>query len=251
MPKIPVRDIEINYEEHGVADGEPLMMMHGFGGALRGLDRFLEPLGAKHRLITVDWRGHGQSTNPGDPQILHSELGKDLAALCDKLGIRRAHFLGFSSGAMQQFPLALGRPDLVQTMTLVIGTHIFDEHAQQKVSEIAANQKAKFLAEPLEDPARQARRLVMNQQWKGSVVAPGDHAYTPAQLRTITAPALIIHGDRDVFFPVRIATEMYTSLPNAELCVLPRCGHEVPERFANFFVQIVLDFLGRNPIVKA
>ncbi|MCC6580808.1 MAG: hypothetical protein IT440_10235, partial [Phycisphaeraceae bacterium] len=83
---------------------------------------------------------------------------------------------------------------------------------------------------------------------KGSVVAPGDHAYTPAKLRTITAPALIIHGDRDIFFPVRIAVEMYTSMPNAELCVLPRCGHEVPDRFVSFFVQIVLDFLGRNPI---
>ncbi|MCC7204404.1 MAG: alpha/beta hydrolase, partial [Phycisphaeraceae bacterium] len=203
------------------------------------------------RLITVDARFHGQTTNPGDPQILHSELAKDLAALCDKLGVRRAHFLGISSGAMQQFHLALARPDLVQSMTLVVGTHIFDDYAKQKVREIAANQRAKFLAEPLDDPARQARRLKMNDQWEGSVMAPGDHAHTPAQLRTIKTPALIVHGDRDVFFPVGIATEMYTSMPNTELCVLPRCGHDVPERHSNFFVQIVLDFLGRNPIAKA
>ncbi|MCC7145753.1 MAG: alpha/beta hydrolase [Phycisphaeraceae bacterium] len=248
MPTIQVRDIEVNFEEHGPVGGEPLVMLHGFTGNLRAFDRFLEPFGRQYRLITVDWRGHGKTTNPGDRQILHSELGKDLAAFCDGLGIKRAHFLGISSGAMQQFPLALARLDLVQTMTLVIGTHIFDDHAKQKVSEIAAGQRAKFLTEPLEDPTRQARRLKMTDQWEGSVLAPGDHAYTPAQLKTIARPALIVHGDRDIFFPVRIATEMYESLPNAELCVLPRCGHEVPERFAGFFVQIVLDFLGRNPL---
>ncbi|MCC7204038.1 MAG: hypothetical protein IT441_03085, partial [Phycisphaeraceae bacterium] len=86
MPKIPVRDIEMHYEQHGPADGEPLFLLHGFTGDVHTYDRFLEPFGKHYRLITVDARFHGQTTNPGDPQILHSELAKDLAALCDKLG---------------------------------------------------------------------------------------------------------------------------------------------------------------------
>jgi pimeloyl-ACP methyl ester carboxylesterase len=248
MPTIQVRDIQMYYEEHGSAQAQPLVLLHGFTGNVRAFDRFLEPLGKQCRLIALDWRGHGQTTNPGDPQILHTELGKDLAAFCDATGIRRAHFLGISSGAMQQFPLALARPDLVQTMTLIIGSHIFDDYDKKTVSKVAADQRAQFLKEPLEDPAKQARRLKLNDQWEGSVIAADDHAYTPQQLRTIPSPALIIHGDRDRFFPVRIAVEMYESMPNAELCVLPRCGHEVPERFTNHFVQVVLDFLGRNPI---
>jgi len=221
-------------------------MLHGFGGNLQGCDRFVEPFSKHYRLIVADWRGHGKTTNPGDPQILHSELGKDLAAFCDGLGIKRAHFAGFSSGAMQLFPLVLARPDLVQSLTLVIGTHAFEDHAKKKVSEIAANQRAKFLKEPLEDAAKQTRRLKITDQWEGSVIAPGDHAYTPDQLRTIASPALIVHGDRDIFFPVSIAVTMYESIPNSELCILPRCGHEVPDRFVDHFVNIVLDFLGRN-----
>lgn len=251
MPTLQVRDIQMYYEEDGPRSAsvpaEPIVLLHGFGGSSQGMKRFVPPLAERYRVLAVDWRGHGRTTNPGNRQILHSELGKDLAGFCDAAGLKRAHFIGISSGGMQLFPLVLARPEMVQTMTLTIATHAFEEQARQAVAEIAANQRKK-LAEDAMEEAERTRRIRMSHQWEGSVWATGDHAYTPAQLRTITRPALIVHGDRDVFFPVRIALTMYESMPNAELCVLPRCGHEVPERFFDHYVRIVLDFLGRNPI---
>lgn len=247
MPTVKVRDIEMYYEQQGSAEADPVVLLHGFQGSSQGMKRFVPPLAERYRVLVADWRGHGKTTNPGNPQILHSELGKDLAVFCDTLGIKPAHFIGISSGAMQLFPLVLARPDLVQTMTLTLATHAFEEQAKKAVSEIAANQR-KMLAKEAMEPAERTRRLTLSHQWEGSVLAPQDHAYTPAQLRTITRPALIVHGDRDVFFPARIALTMYESMPNAQLCILPCCGHELPERFFNHYVQIVLDFLGRNPI---
>ena len=38
-------------------------------------------------------------------------------------------------------------------------------------------------------------------------------------------PILLIWGDRDYFFPMDIATELYTSLPDARFWVIPAQGH--------------------------
>lgn len=248
MPHIPVRDITMHYEVLGPSDGEPLVLLHGFQGRGTGMMHLAKPLAETYRVYVVDWRGHGETTNPGDPQILHSELGTDLAAFCDAVGIARAHFVGFSSGGMQQFPLVFARPDLVHTMTPVIATYIFDEHSQQTVSSIAARRREAIPSEAFDSEEARQRAMVMVNQWEGSVKVAGDLAYTPEQLKTIDRPMLIVHGDRDIFFRVHIPTTLYASTPNSELCILPNCGHGVGPSYRDFFLQILVDFLGRNPM---
>ena len=68
--------------------------------------------------------------------------------------------------------------------------------------------------------------------------------FTPTYLATIRARTLIVHGDRDEFFPVSIPIEMYRSIPNSSLWIVPEGGH-VPifgETRAEF-VRIALKFL--------
>jgi pimeloyl-ACP methyl ester carboxylesterase len=82
-------------------------------------------------------------------------------------------------------------------------------------------------------------------------IALGGHAHSEdfpavAELRGIQAPVLIIHGDRDHFFPVEVATGLYRLLPDAELCLLPNTGHVPPFEHADWFNAITLDFLRRR-----
>ena len=49
--------------------------------------------------------------------------------------------------------------------------------------------------------------------------------FTPPLLSTITARTLIVHGDRDMFFPMSIPVEMYEAIPESYLMVLPNWGH--------------------------
>ena len=69
---------------------------------------------------------------------------------------------------------------------------------------------------------------------------------TPTDLAVITRPALIVHSDRDPFFPVNIPVDMYRAIPNAELCILPGTGHAPPREQPGLFVQIVTRFLDRH-----
>jgi pimeloyl-ACP methyl ester carboxylesterase len=85
-----------------------------------------------------------------------------------------------------------------------------------------------------------------------SWLALADHAHAddfPEQeaLRRITAPTLLVHGDRDQFFPVEVPLAMYRLLPDAELCVLPQATHlTFLGRCPEWFNTIVLDFLARR-----
>jgi pimeloyl-ACP methyl ester carboxylesterase len=84
-----------------------------------------------------------------------------------------------------------------------------------------------------------------------SWLALGDHAHSAdlperEDLRRIRAPTLIIHGDRDRFFPVAVPVDLFGLLPNAELCLLPATGHGVQRERPEWFNAIVLDFLARR-----
>ena len=51
-------------------------------------------------------------------------------------------------------------------------------------------------------------------------------SFTSKQLGRITAPTLIIIGDRDIVTPEH-AVEMFRTIPDAQLCVVPHAGHGV------------------------
>lgn len=59
---VHINDIDMYYEEYGV--GKPLLLLHGFGGCSQNWHPFIAKLSEQHRLIIVDLRGHGHSTNP-------------------------------------------------------------------------------------------------------------------------------------------------------------------------------------------
>ena len=52
-----------------------------------------------------------------------------------------------------------------------------------------------------------------------------DVNFTPPLLSTIRARTLIVHGDRDPIYPVRLAVEMHASIPGSHLWIVPNGGH--------------------------
>ena len=67
--------------------------------------------------------------------------------------------------------------------------------------------------------------------------------FTSPYLSRITARTLIIQGDRDDFFPVSLAVEMYTAIPKASLWIVPNAGHFPFGERTQLFTATVLEFL--------
>jgi pimeloyl-ACP methyl ester carboxylesterase len=71
-----------------------------------------------------------------------------------------------------------------------------------------------------------------------------DMNFTAATLSTITARTLIVHGDRDPFYPVELAVELLRGIPNSSLWVIPNGGHgPIFGEQAAPFVAIASNFL--------
>jgi pimeloyl-ACP methyl ester carboxylesterase len=82
--------------------------------------------------------------------------------------------------------------------------------------------------------------------WVASAMRPNELPFTPDDLARIACPTLILHGDRDLFFPVRVPVTMYEAIPDAELGIAPGYGHD--PGFLPLFGPAILGFLGRYPI---
>ena len=248
MPTIKIRDIDLYYDVHGHAAGEPLVLLHAFTETGAMFDPFLERLGEAYRLYVLDWRGHGRTNNP-QGEIRHVELARDLASFVTTLGLEAAHLCGISSGGMQLTFLAMERPELVASVTFVAATYMFDHRLQSRVSKIVEDASERWLAQ------LQSRHGAVNgpgysrmllAQWLEAVQRADELPFKPIDLKRIKRPALIIHGDRDAFFPVHIPVTMYQMIPKAELCILPGCGHDVAGDRPHMFIDALLQFLASN-----
>lgn len=253
MPYLAVGDLRMFYEEHGRRDGLPLVLLHGFSGTGAMWAAQLAAFGERYRLLVPDLRGHGRTDNPGGLATMnHRQFGRDIAAFCRALGVERAIFCGESTGAMLLLTLGLEAPELAAALVLAGGTFFYGPELRAWWR----TQTPESLIAGTADPAeRRARHSALGPDgWRKvgeAFIAIGTHAHgedfpEAEELRGIAAPTLIVHGDRDWFFPVAVPTELYRLLPDAELCLLPKTGHVPPVERPEWFNAIVLDFLGRR-----
>jgi pimeloyl-ACP methyl ester carboxylesterase len=246
-----IDEMQMYYAEHGKPDGPPLMLLHGFTGTGDFWANQLTAFGTHYRLIIPDLRGHGRTDNPGGGTAMnHRQFARDIIALCRALQIERAAFCGESTGAMLLLSLALYAPTLPAAIILAGGTHYFGEECiaiQREVSPETIDEEWRAYVQA-------AHTALGPDHWRSVITAFHNlHAHARdedfpgvEELRAIMAPVLIVHGDRDDFFPVGLPSELYRLLPNAEFCVLPNTGHMPPEERPGWFNDIALDFLVRH-----
>ncbi len=80
---------------------------------------------------------------------------------------------------------------------------------------------------------------------RGFATSDDDMAFTPPLLATIAARTLVVHGDRDPFYPVEMALELHRGIPESALWVVPYGGHgPIFGKNAPHFAEIALGHLG-------
>ena len=85
---------------------------------------------------------------------------------------------------------------------------------------------------------------MLYSQFRGIADVYDDMNFTKPFLSTITARTLVVHGDRDIFFPVAIATEIHEAIPRSYLWIVPN-GTHIPI-FGDtlpYFVKTAREFL--------
>ena len=231
-----------------VGTGDPLLLLHGGTQSGAMWDPFVEALAGRYQVIIPDLRGHGSSTNPDGP-LATRRFADDVIALLDHLKIGRCRAIGASAGGMTLAHLVMKHPERIEALVLVgVGTDL-----PKECRAILARTSADDLSETAWQSLRARHRHGDAQiralyAWVASLARDdGDLKLDPAQLGRITAPMLIVHGDRDYCYPASMAWEIYRATPASYLWVVPNGSH-VPLSGANAatFTATVLDFLLGN-----
>jgi len=226
---VQVNDVEMHYEVTGM--GPPLLLLHGFGST--GSDSWTSvatELAGDFQVILPDLRGHGRSTNPSQ-EFTHRQSALDVFGLLDHLGLEQVQAMGISTGGMTLLHMATQQPERLEAMILIGATIYFPEQAR----EILRNLDPTAVPEDRMEEMRvrhaygDEQILMLERQFSAFKDSYDDMNFTAPYLSTISARTLIVHGDRDRFFPAHIALEMYEAIPDSYLWLVPNGGH-VPIR---------------------
>lgn len=243
---IEINDISMHYELHG--SGEPLVLLHGFGGCGRDWAPLMDSLARRYQLIIPDLRGHGASTNPSG-KFTHRQAALDVFALLDRLNVPRIKAMGISTGGMTLVHMATQQPERVEAMVLIGATHYFPEQARAIMRMVGSDSMPPEVRAHFEQCATGGETQVrqLTGQFAAFQDSFDDMNFTAPYLGTIQARTLIVHGDRDDFFPVSIAVDMYRAIPHSALWIVPHGGH-VPifGPRAREFQDVAFAFLGAN-----
>lgn len=117
MPFCPIEGGSLHYEIDGEAGAPALILSNSVAADVSVWERQAARWAQRFRVVRYDQRGHGSSTaTPGDYSI--DQLGRDVLALMDHLGIARADWCGISIGGMTGLWLAMHAPERMHRLVL-------------------------------------------------------------------------------------------------------------------------------------
>ena len=267
MTRIATRDgLELHVESHG--DGTPIVFSCGYSTTRENFRPQVAPLvAAGHRVVLWDYRGHGDSDAPEDPDSYSFDVVlDDLARVIDFASPALPVVLaGFSFGGALSLHFALRHPARVRALVLLdTGPGFKNPDAQAgwlaQVERIAQNLETRGLRSFVESraaataigrrpelpAAKHAARAIAKMSARG-VANFGRRVSGPIpgcidELSQITAPALVVVGEHDDAY-LRAADVMAARLPNAKKVVIPNAGHVVSIEEPEALNAAILAFL--------
>lgn len=117
MPFLELESHRLHYRIDGPVGAPWLTFCNSLGTDLHMWDRQVDALSATFRILRYDRRGHGQSSAPPGGYSV-AQLGADVLALWDHLGVERSHFCGLSIGGLTGQWLGVHAGARLQTLTV-------------------------------------------------------------------------------------------------------------------------------------
>ena len=108
----------MHHQATGPRDAPVVILGNSLGTNLSMWEPQLAALSRAFRVITFDQRGHGKSPVPPGPYTI-AQLGEDVVGLMDRLGVRRASYVGLSIGGMAGIWLGARAPERLDRLVLM------------------------------------------------------------------------------------------------------------------------------------
>jgi pimeloyl-ACP methyl ester carboxylesterase len=241
-------DAKLYYERYGEG-GQPVVFLHG--GEYGYIDEFAEVIrkvSKQRTVIAIATRGYGRSER-GTRPLSHRQFAEDAALVIKEIfkSGEKVDLMGFSEGAITSYILASSHSELVRRLVAIggplgaYGAPIEDLESDEEVTPELMQQQVPDLV------ARRKKQMIHPEQWD-QLIRDLNAMYDrmvyvkQAEIRAIQAPTLIMAGDKD---ETRLDhfVEIYKLLPNAQMAIIPGCGHVIFRCKPDLSIKIMSDFL--------
>lgn len=252
--------------------GDPVILIHGLGGSSYTWRHIRDSLATRHRVIVIDLKGHGRSPKPRDDAYSLFDQADLVAAFILDQDLRNVTLVGNSfgggvalvtagrlidegNGRLERLvlldsvaypqrlpfyvailrvpligPLAMSLLSPRKAVEMVLEKTFYDDDA---IPEDAIEEYARALREPGGRHALiQTARLVTKNMEK----------LTDTYAR-IDVPTLIVWGRDDEIVPLRVGRRLQRELPDADLRIIPECGHAPQEECHTRVLPLIEAFL--------
>jgi non-heme chloroperoxidase len=277
MPRLQVNTekkapVELHYEDYG--SGNAVVLIHGWPLSGRSWENQVPALiGAGHRVITYDRRGFGSSSQPWSGYD-YDTFAADLDALLQHLDVKAATLVGFSmgggevvryiakygTGRVSRAVLAAAVPPYLYKAQDNPGGAL-DEATIAQFQNGVRRDRIAFIDEftrlffsaggKLQVSEQQrvyAREIASFASPKGTLdcIAAFSRTDFRGDLKKVTVPTLIIHGDADVIVPFESSGKRsQEAIAGSELALIKGGPHGLNASHAEQFNKALLQFLAR------
>jgi 3-oxoadipate enol-lactonase len=254
--------VAVYHAVEGRPDAPAVVLSNSLGATPAMWDPQMPALTQSFRVIRYDHRGHGRSPAPPGPYDIE-DLGHDLVALLDRLGVARAHVFGVSIGGMVGMWVAAHAPDRVDRLVLCSTSSRLGP--PEAWAERAATVRAKGTAAVADavvarwfTPAYAARNPGTVAEMRAMLAATPAEGYAAccgavermdlrADLGAIRAPTLVIAGADDPATPPSQAERIADGITGSRLVVIEDAAHLVNVEQVDAVDRLVIDHLSGEP----
>ncbi len=251
----------VHYQDDGDLGAPTLVLLHGYGDSYTSWEGWVQQLRTGFHLLSLDFPGHGLTRAPQGYVLSGDGLADFVDAFAAQLNLPQFAVAGNSMGGGVAWQLALRHPQRINALILVDAAGFPNEKPPASVP--LAFKILKFplgraflrnidnrplidegLKTDVFDKALITPALV--DRWADFQRAPGHRAIlmsvsmgslmsaSPAVLRGIHVPTLILHGENDVLIEPASAGKFAAAIAGAKVLIYPKVGHlpqiEIPQR---------------------
>jgi pimeloyl-ACP methyl ester carboxylesterase len=261
VKSVKIPGFNIVYAEGG--NGDPIIMLHGFGGSKNDWLQFAKYFTSNHRVILPDLPGFGDST-----KLEYGEFGimfqvEKVHEFAKALQLEKIHLVGHSMGGNIAGNYAVTYPEMVRSLALIDAARVitpekseFDILMEKGVNPYMMKDVKDFdrfmqflCYKPPRIPSFMKRYIAkqmiatyelyeksFNEEWEKSI-------FPESRIREIKAPTLIVWGDSDKNLHVSSAYIFQKNIENSRVVIIDKCGHipimEKPEETASAYSEFL------------
>ena len=268
----------IHLRDEGNKKGKVILLIHGFNGSLFNYEPMVPFLTDEYRVISLDLPAHGLTGAVKSDLYSHEGFEKVIGEVVKLLEINKFYFVGHSMGGMVAWRYALKHLDQLNGLIIIGSPFIANEEEYMDFQSVNAPPAAfeiiesRFFRRALEyvTPRLLVKEGVSQTVHDQSIVTDelvdqfhdiilmegtrlaigmlvedheDDFIANPNDLKNISIPSLILHGEEDNLVDIRFVEHFIDQIPNVRLISYPNVGHMPPMEIPAILAQDIRGFI--------